>query len=94
MVSDRDPAPSPSTALDCGTDAPSSVHSEQADFQIPGLNPANILRHKDKDLHFEGHDGLRDFWKQTAATRREILQLARENRIKVKRGPVWSTFLP
>ncbi|TGZ80634.1 hypothetical protein EX30DRAFT_371984 [Ascodesmis nigricans] len=60
---------------------------EQANFQIPGLNPANILRHKDKDLHFEGHDGLRDFWKQTAATRREILQLARENRIQVKRGP-------
>jgi len=59
----------------------------QADFQVPGLSAQNILRHKDKDLHFVGHDGLRDFWKQTAATRREILQLARDGRIRVIRGP-------
>lgn len=64
--------------------------AEQADFQIPGLNTSNILRHKDKDLHFEGHDGLRDFWKQTAATRREILQLARDGGIRVVRGPVYT----
>ncbi|KAA8911865.1 hypothetical protein FN846DRAFT_381006 [Sphaerosporella brunnea] len=61
---------------------------EQAGFQIPGLSVQNILRHKDKDLYFEGHDGLRDFWKQTAASRREILQLARDGKIRVVRGPV------